>query len=73
MLTTAVSFASLSLTPGQGIQEFSMAGVLASVTNFVCLMTFLPLLLPRRPFAPIACGGCGRCRCCLVHWSSTFP
>ncbi len=45
MLTTAVSFASLSLTPGQGIQEFSMAGVLASVTNFVCLMTFLPLLL----------------------------
>lgn len=45
MLTTVVSFASLSLTPGQGIQEFSMAGVLASVTNFVCLMTFLPLLM----------------------------
>ena len=45
MLTTLVSFASLSLTPGQGIQEFSMAGSLASITNFVCLMTFLPLLL----------------------------
>lgn len=45
MLTTLVSFASLSLTPGQGIQEFSLAGSIASVTNFVCLMTFLPLLL----------------------------
>jgi predicted RND superfamily exporter protein len=45
MLTTLVSFASLSLTPGQGIQEFSMAGTVASLTNFVCLMTFLPLLL----------------------------
>ena len=45
MLTTVVSFASLSLTAGQGIQEFSMAGTIASLTNFVCLMTFLPLLL----------------------------
>lgn len=45
MLTTLVSFASLSLTAGQGIQEFSAAGTLASLTNFVCLMTFLPLLL----------------------------
>ncbi|WP_421760101.1 efflux RND transporter permease subunit [Devosia sp.] len=45
MLTTLVSFASLSLTAGQGIQEFSMAGTIASLTNFVCLMTFLPLLL----------------------------
>lgn len=45
MLTTLVSFASLSLTAGQGIQEFSQAGVLASLTNFICLMTFLPLLL----------------------------
>jgi uncharacterized protein len=45
MLTTLVSFASLSLTAGQGIQEFSMAGTVASLTNFVCLMTFLPLLL----------------------------
>jgi predicted RND superfamily exporter protein len=45
MLTTLVSFATLSLTAGQGIQEFSQAGVIASLTNFVCLMTFLPLLL----------------------------
>ena len=45
MLTTLVSFASLSLTAGQGIQEFSMAGTMASLTNFICLMTFLPLLL----------------------------
>jgi len=45
MLTTLVSFASLSLTPGQGIQEFSLAGTVASLTNFICLMTFLPLLL----------------------------
>lgn len=45
MLTTVVSFASLSLTPGKGVQEFSQAGVVASVLLFVCLMTFLPLLL----------------------------
>jgi len=45
MLTTLVSFLSLSLTPGQGIQEFSWAGSLASIVNFVCLMTFLPLIL----------------------------
>jgi len=45
MITTLVSFASLSLTAGQGIQEFSVAGTLASLLNFVCLMTFLPLLL----------------------------
>lgn len=45
MLTTLVSFASLSLTAGQGIQEFSLAGTVASLTNFICLMTFLPLLL----------------------------
>ncbi len=45
MLTTVVSFASLSLTAGQGIQEFSWAGTLASLINFICLMTFLPLIL----------------------------
>ncbi len=45
MLTTLVSFASLSLTAGQGIREFSIAGTIACLTNFVCLMTFLPLLL----------------------------
>lgn len=45
MLTTLVSFASLSLTAGQGILEFSLAGTMASLINFVCLMTFLPLML----------------------------
>jgi len=45
MLTTLVSFASLSLTAGQGVREFSIAGTIACLTNFVCLMTFLPLLL----------------------------
>ena len=45
MLTTLVSFASLSLTAGQGIREFSIAGTIACLTNFTCLMTFLPLLL----------------------------
>lgn len=45
MLTTLVSFASLSLTPGQGIQEFSIAGTIGSLLLFICLMTFLPLLL----------------------------
>ncbi|HEY4200483.1 MAG TPA: MMPL family transporter [Devosiaceae bacterium] len=45
MLTTLVSFASLSLTAGQGIREFSIAGTIASLLNFVCLMTFLPLAL----------------------------
>lgn len=45
MLTTFVSFASLSLTPGQGIREFSIAGSIGTLLLFVCLMTFLPLML----------------------------
>ncbi|MDF2800006.1 MAG: family transporter, partial [Devosia sp.] len=45
MLTTLVSFASLSLTPGQGVREFSMAGAIGSFLLFVCLMTFMPLML----------------------------
>jgi predicted RND superfamily exporter protein len=45
MLTTLISFASLSLTPGRGIGEFSIAGALGSALLFVSLMTFLPLLL----------------------------
>jgi predicted RND superfamily exporter protein len=59
MLTTLVSFASLSLTPGQGVREFSMAGTMGSILMFLCLMTVMPLLiklairvgikLPRRP------------------------
>ena len=45
MLTTFVSFASLALTPGQGVREFSAAGAIGTFLLFVCLMTFLPLLL----------------------------
>lgn len=45
MLTTFVSFASLALTPGQGVREFSIAGAIGTFLLFVCLMTFLPLLL----------------------------
>lgn len=45
MLTTLVSFASLALTPGQGIREFSAAGAMGTFLLFVCLMTFMPLLL----------------------------
>ncbi len=45
MLTTLVSFASLSLTPGKGVLEFSIAGSIGCFLLFVCLMTFMPLLL----------------------------
>jgi predicted RND superfamily exporter protein len=45
MLTTLVSFASLWLTPGQGVREFSVAGSIGTFLLFVCLMTFMPLLL----------------------------
>jgi len=45
MLTTLVSFASLAMTPGQGIREFSIAGAIGSFLLFACLMTFMPLLL----------------------------
>ena len=45
MLTTLVSFASLAITPGQGVREFSMAGSIGTFLMFVCLMTFMPLML----------------------------
>ena len=45
MLTTFISFASLALTPGQGIREFSAAGAMGTFLLFVCLMSFMPLLL----------------------------
>lgn len=45
MLTTFVAFASLALTPGQGIREFAFAGAIGTVLVFVSVMTFLPLLL----------------------------
>lgn len=44
-LTTCVSFASLAFTPGQGILEFAIAGTIASALNYVCLVTFMPLLM----------------------------
>ncbi|HEY8577218.1 MAG TPA: efflux RND transporter permease subunit [Devosia sp.] len=45
MLTTFVSFASLALTPGRGIRELAISGAIGTFLLFVCLMTFLPLLL----------------------------
>jgi uncharacterized protein len=45
MLTTFVAFASLSLAPGKGIQEFALAGALGTMLSFVSVSTFLPLLL----------------------------
>ncbi|MDB5505912.1 MAG: family transporter [Devosia sp.] len=45
MLVSLVSFASLSLTAGQGIREFSIAGTIGSLLIFMTVMTFLPLLL----------------------------
>lgn len=45
MLVSLVSFASLSLTPGQGVREFSAAGAMGSFLLFACTMTFQPLLL----------------------------
>lgn len=45
MLTTFVSFASLAFTPGQGVREFAISGAIGTFLLFVCLMTFLPLLL----------------------------
>jgi len=45
MLTTFVSFASLALTPGQGVWEFAISGAIGTFLLFVCLMTFMPLML----------------------------
>lgn len=44
-LTTMVSFASLSITQGQGIEEFGISGVIAVGITFITLVTFLPLAL----------------------------
>ena len=44
-LTTLVAFASLYFSPGQGVQEFAIAGAVGSAIMFVCLMTVMPLLL----------------------------
>jgi predicted RND superfamily exporter protein len=45
MLTTAIAFGTLALAPGQGIQEFAVAGVIGSFITFLVIMTFLPLVL----------------------------
>ena len=44
-LTTMVAFASLYFSPGQGVQEFALAGAVGCAIMFVCLMTVMPLLL----------------------------
>jgi len=44
-ITTMIAFASLSLTQGQGIQEFAIAGIIAVIVAYVTLVTFLPLAL----------------------------
>ncbi|MGV8954971.1 MAG: MMPL family transporter, partial [Cypionkella sp.] len=44
-LTTLVAFASLYFSPGQGVQEFAIAGAVGCAIMFVCLMTVMPLLL----------------------------
>jgi predicted RND superfamily exporter protein len=45
LLTTFVAFATLSLAPGKGIQEFAIAGSIGTILSFVAVTTFLPLLL----------------------------
>lgn len=45
MITTAIAFGSLALAPGQGIQEFAIAGVIGSFITFLVIMTALPLIL----------------------------
>lgn len=44
-LTTLVAFASLYVSPGQGVQEFAIAGAVGCAIMFICLMTVMPLLL----------------------------
>lgn len=44
-LTTIVAFVSLYFSPGQGVQEFAIAGAVGCAIMFLCLMTVLPLLL----------------------------
>jgi len=44
-ITTMVAFFSLTLTNGQGIQEFAYSGIAAVAIAFITLVTFLPLAL----------------------------
>ena len=44
-ITTAVSFATLMVTQGQGIAEFAVSGVIGVSIAYVALVTFLPLAI----------------------------
>lgn len=44
-MTTMVSFATLIVTQGQGIEEFGYSGLIAVAISYVALVTFLPLVL----------------------------
>jgi len=44
-ITTMVSFGSLLITQGQGIEEFAISGVIAVAITFITLVTFMPLAL----------------------------
>ncbi len=44
-ITTMVSFATLVVTQGQGIEEFGISGVIAVAITFFTLITLLPLAL----------------------------
>lgn len=44
-ITTMVSFSSLLITQGQGIEEFAVSGIIAVAITYVTLVTFLPLIL----------------------------
>ncbi|MBU1174000.1 MAG: MMPL family transporter [Alphaproteobacteria bacterium] len=44
-ITTAVSFATLLVTQGQGIAEFGVSGVIGVAIAYVALVTFLPLAI----------------------------
>nr|WP_255714549.1 MMPL family transporter [Pelagibacterium xiamenense] len=44
-LTTIIAFATLTLAPGQGLQEFAISGAIGMCVAFVALVTFLPLTL----------------------------
>ena len=44
-LTTMVSFATLIIVQGQGIEEFGISGVLGVAITYLALVTFLPLAI----------------------------
>jgi uncharacterized protein len=44
-ITTMAAFLTLTLAPGQGLQEFAISGALGMGIAFLALVTFLPLIL----------------------------